>query len=411
MDKKYLLRILGYAALALAAVVVIVDIAFQIGGSMVQEVETADTVRIDTSEDIRAQGYIIRSESVLELQTNGYLGYTIADGERVSVGTQVADVYADTEENRSKLEAIENIDRKLDLIAEANSVKGIYTVSAADRRIAVLRQELSDAVADGSPIRRELEDELLVMLYVRDMRSGKSLEETQAALVQERNALKASLGAPGKTLSADKLGYFYSQCDGYETLFDADGVMNATIADFETVLSGEKTPELSEHAVGKIVTDYNWYLVCELPVEQTRGMSESKRYTLHFDGENDRTLTMQLARLVYEYGNDKSVLVFQSEMMPEGFTYTRFQTVTIEQEQFSGYRVPISAVRSLDGISGVYVLRGSIVEFREISPVNVQDGVVTVDADAEATGKYKMLQYYDRIIVKGKDLYVGKIID
>lgn len=411
MDKKYLLRILGYAALALAAVIVIVDIAFQIGGSMVQEVETADTVRIDTSEDIRAQGYIIRSESVLELQTNGYLGYTVADGERVSVGAQVADVYADTEENRSKLEAIENIDHKLDLIAEANSVKGIYTVSAADRRIAVLRQQLSDAVADGSPISRELEDELLVMLYVRDMRSGKSLDETQAALVQERNMLKASLGAPGKTLSADKLGYFYSECDGYETFFDADGVMNATIADFESVLAGEQTPELSEHTVGKIVTDYNWYLVCQLPVEQTRGMSESKRYTLHFDGENGRTLTMQLARLVYEYGNDKSVLVFQSEEMPEGFTYTRFQTVTIEQEQFSGYRVPISAVRSLDGISGVYVLRGSIVEFREISPVNVQDGVVTVDADAEATGKYKMLQYYDRIIVKGKDLYVGKIID
>lgn len=411
MDKKYLLRILSYAALALAAIVVIADIAIQIGGSMVQEVETVTTELIETGEYIRAQGYIVRSESVLQIQTNGYLGYTVEDGERVSQGSAVADVYADTDENRTKLEEIARIDRQLGLIAEANSAKGIYTVSSADQRIAILRQQIDAATAQGSLNSTELEDELLVMLYVRDMRSGKSLEETESALKEQRNSLVASLGAPGKTLTADKLGYFYSECDGYERYFDGESVMNATIADFKALLEGETEPEVPENTVGKIVTDYNWYLVCKLPIESVRGMSESKEYTLQFGGENNRSITMELARLVYEYGNDQSVLVFRSEDMPEGFQYTRFQTVTIRKEAFNGYRVPVSAVRSLDGVSGVYVLRGSIVEFREISPIAVQDGALTVDAGAEATGKYKMLQYYDRIIVKGKDLYVGRIID
>lgn len=411
MDKKYLLRILSYAALVLATIVLVVDIAFQIGSTMTQEVETTTTELFETGEHISAQGFIVRTENVLEVQTDGHIGYTVADGERVSVGSSIADVYDDTEANRSALGAIADIDHQLELLGEANSAKGVYTVSSADRRIADLRQQLDAASTEGSPLSQSLEDELLVMLYVRDMRSGKSFEEIEAALKDERNRLKAELGAPEKTVDSDNLGYFYSSCDGYEHCFDAGNIMSATVADFEALFGDDAEPVVNENAVGKVVTDYNWYLVCVLPVEEVRGMSEAKEYTLSFGGENDRAVTMKLARLVYEYGNDKSVLVFQSEEMPEGFGYTRYQTVVIEQESINGYKVPVSAVRSVDGITGVYVLRGSIVEFREISPVDLQDGIMTVDADAQPTGSYKMLQYYDRIIVRGKELYVGKIID
>lgn len=411
MDKKYLLRIISYAALALAAIVLIADIAIQIAGSMVEEVETVLTERIDTGVNIRAEGYLLRSESVLEFQTNGHLGYTVEDGDRVTVGSSVASVYNDTADNRLLLEEIERIDRRLELIGEADSVKGIYTVVSADQRIAALRRQIDDATAQGSPVGSELEDELLVMLYVRDMKSGKTLDEISASLTEQRNSLKSQLGAPERTVTSDEIGYFYSECDGYESRFDSDDLMSATIADFTKLLDRSLEPTQNNNAVGKIVTDHNWYLICVLPLEEVRGMSESQRYNICFGGENDRVINMQLDRLVYEFGNEKSVLVFRSSDMPEDFSYTRFQTVTIEQEGFNGYRVPISAVRSLDGVSGVYVLRGSLVEFREISPINVQDGMVTVDADAEPSGAYSTLQYYDRIIVRGKELYVGRIID
>lgn len=411
MDKKYLVRIIGYIALALAAIILIADIAVQIAGSMLQTVETATTELIETGETIRAQGYIVRAESVIEADADGYLGYKVANGERVSVGTAVADVYADTAENRSAYESIADIDHRLELISRAKAIKGIYTVISTDQRIAALRQQIDTVTAQGSAVPSELEDELLVMLYVRDLRSGKSLDETETALKSEQNVLRSKLGSAGYTVSSDQRGYFYSECDGYEGYLDTDSVMSATIADFQSILSREQVPNVNERAVGKVVTDYTWYLVCELPAEEVRGMSEAQEYTLTFGGENDLTLSMKLARFVYEYGNEKSVLVFSSDRMPEGFAYTRYQTVAIEKENFDGYRVPVSAVRNLDGICGVYVLSGSIVEFREISPVDVQDGMMTVDAEAEASGSYQMLHYYDRIIVKGKELYVGKVID
>lgn len=411
MDKKYLLRIISYAALALAALVLIADIGYQIASSMVEQVETVLTERIDTGENIRTEGFLFRSESVLEYQTNGHLGYTVEDGDRVTVGSSVARVYNSAEETERLLGEIDRIERNLELIGEAESVKGIYTVVSADQRIAALRREIDDAAVQGSPVGSRLGDELLVMLYVRDLKSGKSLDETKSALAQERDSLKASLGAAGGTVTSNKIGYFYSNCDGYEGKFDADDLDSATVDDFAKLLDGSIEPTPNDHAVGKIVTDHNWYLICVLDAQAARGMSQSEHYSIAFGGDNDRVIDMELDRLVYEYGNDKSALVFRTSNMPEDFSYTRFQTVTIEQESFNGYRVPIGAVRSLGGISGVYILHGSVVEFREVRPINVQDGMVTVDADAEPSGEYKMLQYYDRIIVRGKELYVGKIID
>ena len=65
----------------------------------------------------------------------------------------------------------------------------------------------------------------------------------------------------------------------------------------------------------------------------------------------------------------------------------------------------------LDGVTGVYVLKGSVVEFREVSPIAMSDGTILVDAEAESTGKYSALKYYDILVVRGKELYVGKIVE
>ncbi len=411
MDKKYLLRIISYVALALAALVLIADIAFQIGNTVVQEVETVATNLIETSESIYAEGYIVRTEAVLSAQTGGFLGYAVENGERVSQGDAVANVYADTADNRSMFSEISRIDHWLTLLSKANAVKGIYTIASADQRIAALRLQLDEKIAQGTPGNEALEDELLMMLYVRDLKSGKKLEDISSRMQQERSALQEQLGSASQTVTADRIGYFYSSCDGYESFMDGETVLSATISELEELLHRQKEPEQESTAVGKIVTDYNWYLVCELPNTSVRGMTQSKSYTVHFSGDNELALSMKLARMVYEYGNENSVLIFQCSEMPEGFEYIRYQPVTIDLETFNGYRVPVSAVRNLNGICGVYVLRGSIVDFREISPVSIQDGVVVVAADAEATGDYKMLQYYDQIIVRGKDLHVGKIID
>ena len=119
---------------------------------------------------------------------------------------------------------------------------------------------------------------------------------------------------------------------------------------------------------------------------------------------------MKLQRSIIEFGSDTVILIFVCTDMPLGFSYTRYQSVSIVIGETTGFRLPITAIRQLNGVTGVYVLKGRVVEFREISPVLMTDGAVLVDSSAKPTGDYLMLNQYDTVIVRGKELQIGKII-
>jgi hypothetical protein len=120
---------------------------------------------------------------------------------------------------------------------------------------------------------------------------------------------------------------------------------------------------------------------------------------------------MYLYRILSEVGSESAVLLFRADVLPQDFRYMRNQTVQIELSAFTGYRVPIGAVRIVNGQSGVFVLRGSIVEFRRILPLFEYDGYLLVaDSDATKGEEGSWLKKNESIIVKGKALYDGKIV-
>ena len=120
---------------------------------------------------------------------------------------------------------------------------------------------------------------------------------------------------------------------------------------------------------------------------------------------------MTLVRLVTGIDEEEAILIFRTGTVPSGFNYLRMQTVELVQKTYTGYRVPVSAVRIRDGEQGVYVLDGSIVRFRKINPLYEADGyLIAAVRDETAEDKNEWLGEKDRIIVKGKNLYDGKII-
>jgi hypothetical protein len=59
----------------------------------------------------------------------------------------------------------------------------------------------------------------------------------------------------------------------------------------------------------------------------------------------------------------------------------------------------------------VFVLHGSVVQFRQVEILYSQEGMIFSSASFQAESGYTALSRYDLIILNGKDLYVGKIID
>ncbi len=412
MDKKYLLRVIGYIALALAAVILIVDIAYQLAGSAVDSVETLPVASVTQELTIDADGYIVRNEIPLEYTSDGLLTYTVSDGTRVTAGEKVAEIYGGDEGQSEKLEQLYGALARRQLLDDAFAKKGSYSSSAVDREIGRLKGEIDALTAKGSAVGLSaLTDSLQTMLYIRELKVGNDLLDVQAALDAEIAELKDAVGGALSSVKSDRTGYYFSACDGYESILSIDDLEGADTDLLRSVLRREISPIEVTGTAGKIVTDYAWCVVVELPFTSAKDLNEGKSYAVGFTELGDEKINMQLTRLTVEYGSDTALAIFLCTEMPADFTYTRYQTVSIVLNEADGYRIPVGALRQRDGVTGVYVLRGSVVEFREISPVLLYNGSVLADSTAEPTGEYPMLNYYDVIIVRGKELYVGKIVD
>ncbi|MBO5671187.1 MAG: hypothetical protein J6S41_06520, partial [Clostridia bacterium] len=75
----------------------------------------------------------------------------------------------------------------------------------------------------------------------------------------------------------------------------------------------------------------------------------------------------------------------------------------------SGYRIPKASLRiSAEGKRGVYVIRGQRCVFMEVDIMLEKDNYYVVRADlADNTGLY----LYDTLVLSGKDLYDGMVIN
>ena len=89
----------------------------------------------------------------------------------------------------------------------------------------------------------------------------------------------------------------------------------------------------------------------------------------------------------------------------------RITTMTLTVETHEGFKIPTSAYTVYKGVHGVFILKGFVVQFREISVVYRKDSMMIAEpSPKDKSGLFKLLSENDNIIIKGEDLYDGKII-
>lgn len=414
MDKKYLKNVAIYVLSAILSVLLIAYIVYHLVNSFSSDVETMAANIVTVSETYTAEAYIFRNETVLYSNGNGTVSYLYDDGTKVAIGTEVAKVYSgeNTEETEQR---VSDIERRINILENSSTVKdsSISDSSAIDGQIDDLYYTIQAKINDGDldyVIRRK--DELLTLLNKRQLLLqitdgfGSQIEE----LERQKSELTASLGGAGVAVSTDVSGYVYSEVDGYENVFTADAVGSFTIDDFYSMT--ESQPESTQGAVAKIATSYKWYIACEMPSVHQQYYTEGTTYTVNFPFCGGESVPMVLYRIVTGTDRENIVLVFETGNIPHDFNFLRKQSVEIVQQSHTGYRVPVSAVRMVNGKQGVYVKSGNMAVFKEITPIVEIDGYFIVKEqdkinDAEYASK---LGLYDLVIVKGKKMYENKII-
>ena len=157
---------------------------------------------------------------------------------------------------------------------------------------------------------------------------------------------------------------------------------------------------------------------------------------------------------MFDVSAGKVALVLKCNIISADTSQLRIENAEIILDTVIGYRIPKEALRTVDGVNGVYIKRGNLVNFRRITTLYTGDDYVVARTYEAETSNYaedmdlieeeeriytdqlsqryreepgwiiekedlfsrsKMLQkpyikLYDEVIIEGKGLYDNKII-
>ena len=377
--------------------------------------DTISTFAVGVTSEVTSinySGYVFRDETVLTSPNGGAVEYHVEDGTKVSRGQQMATVYE--KGDASVREQIRLLDAQIALLEKGTT--GLVGVDMGE-----LKQGVSDdyyalckllASSESSGLSYHA-DSLLVGLNRMETLSGKTstASETLEVLRAERNRL---LGEAGDFISygAEKSGYFYSTVDGYEDRFTMEAAKNLTAESFYRLIysSPSNGAEHGETAYGKMSYSAEWILVLPVKASEAKYFELGEVYEGIFTDNNNSVIPLTLENQVEGEGGSV-LLVFRADRLPSGFTFSRAQSVRIEIDEVSGLYVPKNVVTREKGKRGVYILRGSVVYFRRIEIVFEGSDYYLVKPGVEGDEEWTYLQANDLIILGGRNLFDGMVMD
>lgn len=385
-----------------------VFIFHQVYSAVYKPITTQSAEYYTATDGLNITGFVIRKEHVIESDTNNVLHFALQSGKRVAKGGTVAELYDNTSASATVLK-IEEIKKK---IADITEIQNYNDVQAADIDLAndKIRNALGELVfnsssGDFSTCQQDA-TELLSAVNRKQVITGEQTDFSKQlnALNEELNILNNSLPVSKGKITAEVSGYFVSLTDGYENILNQKTLSEIT----PEYLSDLKPHKTSNKAVGKIVSDYEWFIAAKVPLNDSLKYKEGDTLTIKTLVKSSPQLSVMVERINIAEDSNSAVVIFSCNQMNSELAAMRTAAMTVVNKEYSGLKLPRKALRVVDGKTGVYVVSGINVKFVNVNVVYKTDEYII--CEQKQTNDEPTLKLYDEVIVKGRKLYDGKVI-
>ena len=394
-------KFLSIALILLAAIF----IGNQVISAVYSPITTETAAYHTVSDGVKASATIFRSETLVYYDGEGVMHFLTEDGKRISKNGIIANVYG-TQSASITVSQIESVKAKIEDIEEILSYNDFEAAN-----LTVINSKIDDAIADllfASSAGEFLNvnansDELLSLINRRQAAMGDSVDFTNIleGLKSELSELNKNLPKVKTTITAEKSGYFVSKTDGYEQVYTADNLSEIT-PEFLDSAERENHPD---SVIGKIVSDYEWYIAATVSITQSKNYKEGDLLKLKTNLKSAPELNVKVAKINTSQSGSDAVIVFSCDEMNSELSSARNLSVEIINAEYSGLKVSKKALRVVDSVRGVYLLVGMQAKFVPIEIVYTAEDYIICKEDVDSS-----LELYDCVIVKGRNLYDGKII-
>lgn len=404
MNNTFLSKLLKIAALLL----VISYAAYQLYASIYNPLVTETAVHYTGYDGFTIEGLVARNETVIDYDTDLVKYYVIEDGEKVSKGGTLAELYNQSEQiniNNQIKELQKNIDN-IEQTMAYNSTEAVDLNLLSNKVYSALSNYVLTFASGNFGGSTETAAELLSTISVRQAATGETIDfsSTLAALNNRMAKLQSTKTAAQGVITTDRSGYFVSQVDGYENALNLESVLTLTPDGFKEI----KATTPSKNAIGKIVEDYKWYIVSLISIDRSARFSVGKTVTLKTNLREMPQLKATVRAVNKGKTGDQAVLILECDGMNNYICSARNISVTVVTENYDGLMINQKAIRMIDGKHGVFVVSGMQASFVTVNILKNTDDYAICEMQTDDTNA---LRLYDEVIVKGKNLYDGKIIN
>ncbi len=395
-------------AVILVAVLLGSYIIYQAVLASKSEMETQFALYETVYKTIDTTAFAVRDEAFISNTVSGTRVSFAGNGERVARGDTVSIVFNSTEDAASylKISELENsIAHYTKLSGQAN-----FQPMNIDSLTAKIDNELIDFLEARD--RRDYATAIDSANVFRDSVTGKQIatgssldfSKQLATLNNELETIKKA-DYSYTEIKSDDAGYYIHGADGYEGLLNYTDIDKITVDDVQNALKS-KPKDVNPDIVGRVVSSFNWYLVCAVDTEETVNLAYDKEIYINIPYQGVERLPVSLYK-IGERSGDKTLLILSCDLMNDYISDIRIEDIEIITEEYRGYKIQNSSIRTVNGEKGVYVVRGNLIGFRKIHVLYSTDNYSIVD---NPNGDSDYIKLYDKVVTKGVELYDNKLL-
>ena len=399
---KRIFHVVGLLALALVSVYIIAQcfVIFR------RSYKTETAIKYTLAESITLDG-VVAFDSV-DVAGSGDLGYLVQDGERVTNGTIVAEVYTDDSQGLQR-ERLDRLERTITLLTKSQNSTGSdlsVLTNQTKQALYTLLDKINTAQYSGIT---DAENTFLLAQNRLQVSTGQTegFADTIAALQVEYDSIKAQLDAL-QTITATTNGYFSSTAASPAIAADRQALDDADPATLQKMLA-DGFPAAATDRAGQITTGFSWkfYAVCDLDTAARFDNISSVKISV--PGKQNTPLSATVEEVALDKDNGIAKIVLQCQTINAEVLSFGQETAQIDLKTYEGIRIDKEALHIVDGQRGVYVKYGNLQRFLKITTLYENDSYILIPENGKI-GTDNEVRLYDEIIVQGTDLQDGKLL-
>ena len=428
--KKFISAVLG--------IMLIAYVGYQIYLTSKSSLSTEMATYATVSDNIETRGFAVRDEVVIDRSFNGVLDYSINDGDRISNGDIIANVYQNSN-GASVQNQIRRLTRQLEMLESVSAMGENYVFEpdlVYDEIYTSLNSISTDVMQfDFTDLQQSCDNFQMAVNRKNLITEQESLSDYQPRITELKHQidyLESTAVSADDVITSPEAGYFISLVDGYEGIIDPKDVNDLTANQVKELLDTENFVKNDDY-IGKVCHSFSWNIVCVLTEDEAVSLEGQNQVYLEIPFATTQQIPARISARNTDPVTREVAVIFTCLNMNSDIAKIRNEPIQIVTQKYSGVLVNENSIYFEDvayevtdeegllstevkeKVKGVYILSGDMVEFVQIFSDKTVNGYAICktelsEEERDALYTQNTISLYDKVVSRTSDLYDGKSV-